>query len=225
MATESVSREVFGGMPGYGRGDSASKSGIRGQNDLAALSCSSWLPHEGSGRAKAGLACRPQRLTARASTASTPAGEQISGLMSKAARCSPRSVTRAEKRDDGGDDRVEVARRLAADARRGSRRTAGRRSSAAAACRVSGGSATERSARYSARTPPAPTTMSGPRAGSRAMPRMSSGPGPAISVTVTRGPRRAARSCVGGGEGGRARRGRGGRRPRRTCGRCRACRS
>jgi hypothetical protein len=39
---------------------------------------------------------RAQRLTARASTARTPAGVQIKGLMSKASRCSPRSATRAE---------------------------------------------------------------------------------------------------------------------------------
>jgi hypothetical protein len=65
----------------------------------------------------------------------------------------------------------------------------------AAAAMVTGGSSTLRSEKNSASTPPGPVTMSGPRAGSRAIPTISSGPGGTSWQTATRGPSRAARSA------------------------------
>src|SRR6266568_3586054 len=113
--------------------------------------------------------------SASTSTATTPSGPQISGLMSREASSPPRSA--------GGPPRNPAS----------SRATRSRDSISLAWAAPTGGSATARSARCSTRTPPAPTTTSGPRSGSVTIPAASSVPGGTARHTSTRGPSRAAR--------------------------------
>src|SRR6266566_2163255 len=130
--------------------------------------------------------------SASTSTATTPSGPQISGLMSREASSPPSSQAIADTpviaaatapRSAGGPPRNPAS----------SRATRSRDSISLAWAAPTGGSATARSARCSTRTPPAPTTTSGPRSGSVTIPAASSVPGGTARHTSTRGPSRAAR--------------------------------
>ena len=122
-----------------------------------------------------------------------PPGPQMSGLTSAASSRSPISIATPESAVIASS--TEPTSTARAPRTPASRPEMSRpRSIRRAPARSTGGRPTLRSATTSTSSPPAATTMSGPRCGSRTIPSASSTPAGAVAETRTAGPRRFARS-------------------------------